>query len=204
MNALPMCDDLFLKFFDPWYRDEGRKQRPFKGTFPDIMQHPSFIGRPQSEISPLRAEFQEKVLFQIATMVEAARQDMRSYLTVGHDIDLAWIDAFDCYADRPRVQDLINTSDPKKLGNSYVVSCCEFGAALSHVFRTEVPRLIWRLDWPYWDSSLVDPQTGTAITVFHWAIKKMSEYGMDDGYAAKTKACIQFLNEGRTLGKSAP
>jgi hypothetical protein len=54
---------------------------------------------------------------------------------------------------------------------------------------------VWRLDWPYWDSCLFDPKTGTVIAVFHWAIKKLSEYGVDDGYAAKTKACLQFLED---------
>ena len=42
---------------------------------------------------------------------------------------------------------------------------------------------------------MFDPKTGTVIAVFHWAIKKLSEYGVDDGYAAKTKACLQFLED---------
>jgi hypothetical protein len=199
MITLPKGDDLFLKYFDPWYTDAGRKRRPFKGTFPDIMQNPALIGCSQMDVSRVNVEMQEKVLDQITKMVEAARGDMPDYLKLDGDIDLRWIDAFDRYADRARIKDLIQHSDPKKFTNYYLVTCCEFGAALSHVLRASQPRLVWRLDFPYWDSSLFDPRTGTVITVFHWAIKKMSEYGVEDGYAAKVKACLQLLEEERKL-----
>jgi hypothetical protein len=132
-------------------------------------------------------------------MVDAVRQDWPTYLGVSNDIDLSWIGAFDRYYDRTQIQAMINRSKPDDFGNNYLVICCEFGAALSYVMRHLQPRLVWRLDWPYWDSTLLDPQTGTAISVFHWAVKKMSEYGVDDGYVAKVKACLQFLSEERKL-----
>jgi len=201
MITLPQCDDLFLKFFDPWYDDAGRKRRPFKATFPDIMQSASLVGYSQVQASRINPQAQEQVLAQISAMVDAARGDMKTYLKVEGDIDLSWIDAFDRYADRSQIHSLIERADPKKFSNGYVVNACEFGAALSHVLRTAQPRLVWRLDWPYWDSCLLDPKTGTVISVFHWAIKKLSEYGVDDGFAAKTKACLQILEEERKIAK---
>ena len=59
--------------------------------------------------------------------------------------------------------------------------------------------LDWIIEWPYWESSLFDNKTGHVLAVFHWAIKKMSDYGIDDGFAAKTKACLQLLEEDRRL-----
>lgn len=32
------------------------------------------------------------------------------------------------------------------------------------------------------------------ITVFDWAVKKFSEYGVDDGYVAKFHAAIEEVN----------
>lgn len=199
MDALPDCDDLFLRFFDVWYDEAGRQRRGFRATFPDVIQHDSFIGLTQAQASCVTEETQLDVLEKIDGMIEAARHDWTTYLPVRGDINLDWINVFDQHYDRRRIHEVVERSDPADFGNDYVVLCCEFGAALSHVLRAEQPQLVWRLDWPYWDSSLLDPRTGTAVPVFHWAIKKMSEYGVDDGFAPKIKACIQFLAEKREL-----
>jgi hypothetical protein len=199
IQALPGCDELFLRFFDPWYDDAGRQRRGFKATLPDVLQHQSFVGLSQEDSSLISQEAQGVALQQIERMLDASRCDWPGFLQLSGDISLDWIGAFDVYYDRDRIREVIERSDPKDFGNEYVVLCCEFGAALSHVLRIGQPRLIWRLDWPYWDSSLLDPETGTALAAFHWAIKKMSEYGVDDGFVAKTKAALQFLGEERSL-----
>ena len=198
---LPHSHDLFLRFFDPWYEEANRKRRGFESTFPDVMQQESFIGLSQAEASWLPETWQQNVMRSIDGMVDAAHGDWGEYLSVADEITLEWIDAFDRYYDRNRIHDLIERSDPSDYGNDYLVTCCEFGAALSYVFRGVQPRLIWRLDWPYWDSTLLDPKTGTCVTVFHWAIKKLSEYGVDDGYAAKTKACLHVLADERKISE---
>lgn len=74
------------------------------------------------------------------------------------------------------------------------IICCEFGAMLGAVMRSLQPRLFWSPNWPYWESSLIDPASGSEIPVFHWAIKKMSSYGWDDGFAEKTEACLAMLD----------
>lgn len=197
MGALPHCDALFLRFFDRWYDDDDRRRRGFKATLPDVLQYDSFGGPTPAEASWLNETGQQQVLQQINGMVEAARQDWPTYLPVENDMDLQWIDVFDRYYDRQRIHHVIKRSDPSDFSNDYVVLCCEFGAVLSDVLLRAQPHMFWRLDWPYWDSSLLDPKTGNAVSVFHWAIKKMSEYGVDDGFAAKTKAVLHLLDEER-------
>lgn len=193
MNALPDCDALYLKFFSPW--DKSPKEgRPFKATFPDVIRFPAYIGSTPASVSTIDQKAQAKLIEHISTMAKAAREDMREDLKILGDIDLKWIDAFDRYATRARVKDLIERSDPGNFNNQYVVVCCEFGAAIGYVLQNLQPRLIWKVQYAYWDSGLVDPKTGTVIMVFHWAIKKMSEYGIDDGFAAKIKACLELLD----------
>jgi len=199
MNVLPHCDDLFQKFFDPWYNDAGRKRRQFKATFPDMMQNPSLIGMSQAQVSRVNDEMQQTVLEHIAKMVEAARHDLNDCMSYRGDIDLHWVDTFDRFATRKNIHNLISKSDPNKYGNDYIVIVCEFGAALSHALRAEQPRPVWLLDWPYWDSCLFDPKTGTVIPIFHWAMKRMSEYGLEEGYALKARACLRLLQEERKL-----
>ena len=38
--------------------------------------------------------------------------------------------------------------------------------------------------------------TGYGITVFDWAVKKFSEYGFDDGFAAKFEAALSRVEQG--------
>jgi len=129
-------------------------------------------------------------------MLSAAREDWPEYLSVSGEIGLSWVDAFDRYWNRKRIKDTIRGSDPKDFGNDYVVIVCEFGAVLGHVMRGLQPRLVWYLERPYWESALVDPNRGFVIPVFHWAVKKMSGYGVDDGFAAKIDARLRALEDG--------
>ena len=194
MSTLPDCDELFLRFFDHWYRDDDRSRKGFPATRPDMTQHDELIGFSGHNAGPLVEETQQVVLDQIGTMIKAARADWPQYLKVSGDIDVEWIDAFDKHYDRERIANVIESADPTSLSNEYVVLCCEFGAALGHVMREIQPRLIWYLEWPYWESSLLDPDTGHLIPVFHWAIKKMSEYGVEDGYVAKLLVSLEILD----------
>jgi hypothetical protein len=194
------CDDLFLHFFSPWYHGDELARRGFVATLPDVLQHHSLVGLSQAEASIVTEETQTEVLAQIDAMLEAARAEWPTFLVVSGEIDQEWVAAFDRHYTRARIRETIERSDPRDYGNDYLVTCCEFGAVLGRVLMSLEPQLSWRLDWPYSDSTLLYPETGTAISVFHWAIKKLSEYGVDDGYEAKVKACLQFLTEGRELG----
>ncbi len=195
MPTLEHCDDLFLRYFDRWYSDDDRRRRGFHATKPDMFSAVQLVGKGGPHVSPLTGEGQDKVLKRIASMVDAARGDWPQYLGTTGDIDLDWIQAFDEHYDRERVADVIARSDPDDFGCDYVVLCCEFGAVLGYVIRAMQPQLGWYLDWPYWESMLLDPKSGTVIPVFHWAIKKMSDYGVEDGFVPKLQRCLEILEE---------
>lgn len=190
---IPDCDDVFSKFFDRWYDDDDRERKGFLHTRPDMMAvyRPGLSG---SDICPLSEASRQRVLDQIATMLRTANSDWSAYLSVSGEIDMAWIKAIDGYYDTERIAELIRYSDPDDFSNEFVVTVCQFGAVLGHVMCQSEPRLQWVAEWPYWESSLYDPHTGYIIPPFHWAIKKFSNYGVDDGCVAKVGCMIEVLN----------
>ncbi len=192
---LPSCDPLFMKFFDHWYKEPDRQRKVFKGTRPDAQAFTN-PGIHAQDASPLRAEGQQAANKQIATMIDAVKADFPTYLEVTGDPSIDWIHAFDSYYNEKRIKALIKESDPKDFSNLYFVSCCEFGALIGHVFTQYRDGLEWLPDWPYWESGILDTNAGVRIHVFHWAIKKLSSYGVDDGYRAKFLATINLIDRG--------
>jgi hypothetical protein len=195
MKTLEHCDKLFLRYFDPWYTVEARQRRGFKATRPDMIVVKPLIGVDAVLASPLTENGQGQIIKQIEVMVETARGDWPGYLPVIGEIDIHWVEAFDAHYNRKRVEEVVARSNAKDFGCDYIVLCCEFGAILGYVMRALQPRLVWYLDWPYWESMLLDPKIGCVIPVFHWAIKKMSDYGVEDGFATKIKHCLKSLDE---------
>ncbi|MDF3059295.1 MAG: hypothetical protein K0R17_3510 [Rariglobus sp.] len=194
---IPENDPLFLRFLDPWYSEADRKRKNWDATRPDMLTISGYVGASPDDLQILVLEGQNESKARIERMLAACRSDWPTYLNLsgGIGIDLDWIDAFDAYYDRKKVSEIIDKSDPTDFSNDYLILVCEFGAALGHVLQRMEPRLNWVYDWPYWESSLVDTQTGTIIPTFHWAVKKFSDYGIDDGFAAKLEMCVSVLNE---------
>jgi hypothetical protein len=197
MPQLPHCDTLFRRFFDRWYSDDDRQRKGFSATRPDMIQIPEYVGLLPSRISSLTPDGRAEVAKRISTMQAAASQDWSRYLAVKKPMSLEWVEAFDRHYDYNRVRSVIRSSDPKEFANEYLVLCCEFGAVLGYVFCRMKRRLRWLHDWPYWESAIFDPRSGQVIPVFHWAIKKMSGYGIDDGFAEKVEVCLQLLDRGQ-------
>jgi hypothetical protein len=160
-----------------------------------MLRDGTYVGLTESEASPLADTAQAKMREQIEVMTKAARSDWPRYLDVSGEIDVGWIDAFDRYYDRARIADLIQQSDACDFSNDYLVISCELGAALGYVFQTRLPRLIWHLESPYWESAILDPVSGYLVPVFHWAVGKMSEYSVDDGYVGKIETCLHLLTK---------
>ena len=147
-GRLPHCDDLFLKFFDPWCSEADRRRRGFPATRPDMMQNESLVGFTEAQASPLPAGEQNQVRQQLDAILSAARRRWPDYLNVSSEVMLPWVDAFDRYWDRKRIQGMLRNSDPKDFSNDYVVTVCEFGSVLGHVMRGLQPRLVWYLERP--------------------------------------------------------
>ena len=186
MVTLPGCDELFLRYFDRWYDEEDRRRKGFIATRPDM--------HTANSLGPLSEMSQRDVLRRIEAMLEAARKDWPRYLQVSGDVDLRWITTFDCHYDPDCIEEVIRAFSPRRLQQS-LCRVFLFAAVLGHVMRCLQPRLIWCCEWPYWESALLDPQTGNLIPVFHWAVKKMSAYGWDDGFALKVEVCLQHLEK---------
>lgn len=199
-STIPDCDEVFSRFFDRWYDDADRQRKGFAHTRPDMMVAYR-SGITGSDICPFSEEAEKDVLGRIERMLHSVRVDWPAYLEVSGDIDRSWIAAFDRYYDTERIAEVISHSDPEDFSNDMIVIACQFGAALGQVMRQSEPRLQWVAEWPYWESGLYDPETGNIIPPFHWAIKKFSEYGVDDGYAEKIDCMIHVLNSPESNGE---
>ncbi len=190
-KKLPHCDTLFQKFFSPWYNDQDRP----KMTRADIYQISGYKGKPLNldDIQYLDdeyLEYQKKYLNE--TLVYSALEDFR-HITNSDRVDLEALDAVDKYYNRLKIEQLISQSDPRDFSNPYLVTVCEFGAILGHLFK-QSDSFDWLYSHPYFHSIIVHKDTGIGISVFDWAIKKFSEYGVDDGFAAKVQMAIEHVN----------
>jgi hypothetical protein len=199
LERLPDADALFLQYFDRWYPRAAKERRIHPATRPEMEAFPELIGRSATELCTLKTDAAQIELAQVDRMVSAASKDWPLYLAVTMPVDLRWVEAFDAYYNEERVKALLDSSPANQFGNNYVAIACEFGAVLGHVLKQSVPRLEWAVNEPYWESALLDPKTGNLIPVFHWAIKKLSRYGIDDGFAAKLRACTVVLERGAAV-----
>jgi hypothetical protein len=190
-KKLPHCDDLFVKYFSPWYNEE---EKP-KMTRPDMYQIQVYKGQPLdlNKIQYLTTEYLEEVKTLINdTMTKAVLEDF-SFIHKSDTIDLDLLDSVDKYYDRTKIYKLIQESDPKDFSNPYLVTVCEFGVLLGQLFR-ELEGYDWLYSHPYYHSMIVHKDTGLGITVFDWALKKFSEYGVDDGFVGKFHSAVNNIN----------
>ena len=74
------------------------------------------------------------------------------------------------------------------------MTVCEFGAVLGYLFK-QIDGFDWLYSHPYFHSIIVHKDTGFGITVFDWAVKKFSEYGVDDGFGAKYKTALETVQQ---------
>ncbi len=130
---------------------------------------------------------------QIGKMAEAALNDYQRIIP-SDKLDLNVLDAVDKFYDRKNIEKLINSSDPKDLSNDYLISVCEFGVTLGKLF-VALEGFGWLYSNPYFHSIIVHKDTGFGITVFDWAVKKFSEYGVDDGFVGKFNAALEGIKE---------
>jgi hypothetical protein len=191
-KKIPHCDKLFVKYLSPWY---PKDERP-KMTRPDMYQIAAYSGQPLDidEIQYLIPEYLEEVKKLInETMTNAVIEDLK-FIHKSTKIDFDVLDAVDKYFDRIKIAELIKVSDPKDFSNPYLVTVCEFGVLLGQLFK-QFDGYDWLYSHPYYHSIIVHKDTGYGITVFDWAVKKFSEYGVDDGFVAKFHTAIDAINE---------
>ncbi len=134
-------------------------------------------------------------------MVDAASGDWAEFTETSESVSVEGLHAFDEFYGRPEVAALIRRSDPTDFSNEYLVLCCELGAAIGEVFRGLDANLEWVYDWPYWESAIWHPKSGSQINVFDWAVKKLSSYGVSDGLRPKLLHCWSTLPRGDDAGR---
>lgn len=194
---------LFRRFLEPWYNSEVRKARGHVGIKPDVERWAA-PGTSAAAAMPISEEGQKLVREQIDGMLEAAIKDWELQYGLKGSPDLTWIERFDAYLDAARLKKLVRDSDPRAFTNPYVVTGCEFGVILGTILISMNPRLAWLYDWPYWESGIYDANTGLRIHVFHWSFKRLSSYGLNDGYRLKIIAALNLLDGRVNTRETAP
>jgi len=193
-KKLPHCDILFEKYLSPWYDEKDRPNI----TRPDMYQISAFEGKALDlqEIQYLTPEYLNQVKTLInETMTKALLEDFR-HIHQTDTIDFELLDAVDKYFNREKISELIKQSDPKDISNPYLVTVCEFGVLLGHLFNQR-EGFGWLYSYPYFHSIIVHKETGMGITVFDWAVKKFSEYGVNDEFVAKYDEAIRIITLNR-------
>ena len=190
-KKLPHCDKLFKEFLSPWYPEEDRPEM----TRPDMYVIAGYKGTPINldELQYLPKDLLQEVKESITVITDAASQDYRS-ISDSDNLNLEVLDKVDRFYDRAKVAEIIIESNPKDYSNPYLVSVCEFGATIGYLF-SQSNEFGWLYSYPYFHSIIVHKETGFAITVFDWAVKKFSGYGIEDGIAAKYLAAIHGLED---------
>lgn len=190
-KKLPHCDKLFREYLSPWYPVDNKPEM----TRPDMYIIAGYEGQPLDldELQYLPDEMLQEVKESIAIITDAAFHDYQS-ITEADSLSLAVLDEVDRYYDRATVAQLIKDSNPEDYSNPYLVSVCEFGATLGYLFN-QSSEFGWLYSYPYFHSIIVHKETGFGITVFDWAVKKFSEYGIEDGFVAKYHAALNGIKD---------
>ncbi|MCG8700143.1 MAG: hypothetical protein MI922_18955 [Bacteroidales bacterium] len=190
-KSIPHCDKLFKKYFRPWYLEDNP---PLK-TRPDFYTISAYENEPlnMEEVQYLDQKTMEFVLDIFHKMRSAYKQDFQIHAEFGV-INIDVIEKFDDFYTKAIIRDLINKSAPKKFDNPYLVTVCELGLALGDLF-VNTTKFRWLYSFPYFHSIVVNPQTGIGITVFDWALKRLSSYGMNDRLKGKYDITIEIIDD---------
>lgn len=188
-RKLPHCNELFERFVAHWLPDDYARDMPR----PDMYGMSGFQGKTINlpAIQYLTEERLQIEKDQMDKMEAAALGDYQSIFP-SDALTTDLLDAVDKYYDRARIADLIKRSDPTDFSNDYLVSIGQFGVMLGKLFE-EKEGFRWLYSAPYFNSIIVHTPTGFALPVFDWAVKKFSEYGVDDGFRAKLNAAQEAV-----------
>ncbi|MFN7972003.1 MAG: hypothetical protein U0166_06580 [Acidobacteriota bacterium] len=184
------CNLLFRRFFARWYPDGP----PYTVVRGDMEVAPDLAGRSADELCTVAEGSRQEVRSRIETMVSAAASDWATHLSFERISSIDAVRRFDDYWSRARIAALIRRSDASDFSNDYLVLCCELGAVLGEVVRSERLDLEWLYDRPYWESCLWHPASASRLHVFAWAVKRLSSYGAEDGLRGKIFTALELLD----------
>jgi len=193
-ERLPNPQEVFNTYFFPWYPDD-LSQREYNCIHPDIDELEILKGTHIREIQPLNQEGRDRAAQQIDGMIHAMMEDWPTIVGCAGDFSIDWIQEFEKKYRYDGIVNLIKQSPPDNYSNSYLILCCELGAAISIALQAEFPQLQWIYDLPYWDSVLFDLNSHTRIHPFHWAMKALSSEFETCSIADKLHSCVSLLEE---------
>jgi hypothetical protein len=191
LDKLKTPEKIFDKYFLPWYNNKDKIDLKIK---PDMYKAID-AGTKISDINVITEEGISKVGAHIAAMISASQEDWGSYLEIKNKIGLEELDQFDNYYSKSKVIQLIKKSNPDDFSNEFLIICCEFGSIIGEILISLNNDLQWYYNQPYWESMIYHEKTGYMIPVYSWAIKKFSDYGIDDGCCSKIIKCIEIIKE---------
>lgn len=192
MSDLPPSLDLFETFVRPWY-PRDLPEAPLLRTDLEEIELPE--GVHIRELHSLEPAERGEVLQQLATMTEAALEDLRALCGIEGELSPEDLARIEDHFSSELVLEVIRGSRPDELNNNWLVLSCELGAFVAWSLMRTQPRLQWLPAWPYWDSALFDLNTGLQIPVFHWAFKFMSG-DEERSLGAKRDALFDLLTGG--------
>jgi hypothetical protein len=194
-TQLPGCEALFRAYFYAWY-DESAVQRHPDRVRSDIEEYDLPVPVSGDALRALQGPTPEAAAERIEAMTRAATMDLARLFDCCLPVNRQWLRAVDAGLDRAEIGRLIHASDPRDFSNTFLLLTCEIGALLGRVLEQQERRLRWLYESPYWESALFDPLTATRINVFHWAMRRMSEDGVDVGLEQKVRAGLERLRAG--------
>jgi hypothetical protein len=188
-KRLPHGDKLYRKFLSPWYPEGDRPETPR----PDLFVIAEFEGKPLSldAIQYLPEGLLSNVKSVVKEMCNLVLHD-HTFLGSFNSSGMVFLNALDKYYTTERVEELIRDSNPKEISNAYLVKVCELGAFLGSLF-CESEKFGWLYSYPYFHSTIIEKESGIAIPVFDWAVKKFSRTGINEGLVAKFQAAHETI-----------
>lgn len=187
-----MIDDpqtLFTRYLRSAYPQNWER-----GVLADVITMYPRNGISAAELSELDEMDQEAVINQLDTMRKVGLQELTDHTGLNFTCTANAIEQIDQWYDEIHVNDLIDHSTCDATGVTDVfIRSVEIGALLGQWFIEQGQAFAWLPTIPYWESPFYHRKTGSIVPVLHWAVKKFTSYGIEDGLLAKCQACVQRL-----------
>ena len=152
-------------------------------------------GKTPRELSSLDDVWQSRVLKQLDIMVESAVQDWEKLLgkpTMNYQCALSGIHK--CY-NQSTVTKLLKGEKENEVDGDVFITAIEIGVICGKVIIELNRNWGWIPCMPYWESPLYHSKSGCIANVFHWGVKKLSSYAVEDDLYGKCLACNEVAEK---------
>lgn len=187
-NRLPHPDKIYRTYLSPWYL---KGEQPICAR-PDWFISPEFKGEELLEADLNKNDKAHRESEQVMEQLRGQAVDRLSEFVPIKRMDLATIHSIDEYFTKDKVKELLKSSKAKDPDNPTLFFIGLLGTALGDEF-VKSGKFVWNYQAPYFNSTVVNLETGTSITVYNWIVKKFSNYGINDGIKWKFEQALEML-----------